>query len=162
MTFKAFLRFVTGSSVLTSDTINVSFNALGGAARWPIVHTCSNLLELSNTYCTFLEFVEEFTALLSQDACQRLMLHPYITASEPPSILYYLMLNSGIGYQEACSKPCKRGFVRYMPSPFYPSSVVLFQLHGGMVSHMQVLATHFSTVHNTNYSETILVLVACS
>ena len=31
-----------------------------------------------------------------------------------------------------------------MPSPFYPSSVVLFQLHGGMVSHMQVLATHFS------------------
>ena len=35
-----------------------------------------------------------------------------------------------------------------MPSLFYPSSVVLFQLHGGMVSHMQVLATHFSTVHN--------------
>ena len=30
------------------------------------------------------------------------------------------------------------GFVRYMPSPFYPSSVVLFQLHGGMVSLMQL------------------------
>ena len=64
---KRFLRFVTGSSVLTSDTINVSFNALGGAARRPIVHTCSNLLELSNTYCTFLEFVEEFTALLGNE-----------------------------------------------------------------------------------------------
>ena len=25
----------------------------------------------------------------------------------------------------------KRGFVRYMPSPFYPASVVLFQLRGG-------------------------------
>ena len=39
---------------------------------------------------------------------------------------------------------------------------MLFQLHGGMVSHMQVLATHFSTVHNINTwiltSETILVL----
>lgn len=63
-----FLRFVTGSSVLTSDTINVSFNTLGGAARRPIAHTCSNLLELSNTYCTFfLEFVEEFSALLSNE-----------------------------------------------------------------------------------------------
>ena len=38
-------------------------------------------------------------------------------------------------------QPCERGFVRYMPSPFYPASVVLFQLHLGMVSHMQVLAT---------------------
>ena len=28
-----------------------------------------------------------------------------------------------------------------MPSPFYSASVVLFQLHGGMVSHMQALAT---------------------
>ena len=38
-----------------------------------------------------------------------------------------------------------------MPSPFYPASVVLFQLHGGMVSHMQVLATLSSSVHNTKY-----------
>ena len=37
------------------------------------------------------------------------------------------------------------------PSPFYPASVVLFQLHGGMVSHMQVLPTPSSTVHNTKY-----------
>ena len=35
----------------------------------------------------------------------------------------------------------------YMPSPFYSASVVLFQLHGGMVSHMQALATPSSTVH---------------
>ena len=44
---------------------------------------------------------------------------------------------------EACIQPCERVFVRYMMSPFYPSSLVLFQLHGGMVSHMQV-STHFS------------------
>ena len=65
-----------------------------------------------------------------------------------------------------CSQPWERGFVRYMPFPFYPSSVVLFQLHGGMVSHMQVLATPSSTVHILNTwiitTESILVLAACS
>ena len=44
-----------------------------------------------------------------------------------------------------------KGFVRYIPSPFYPASVMLFQLHGGIVSHMHVLATPFSTVHSTKY-----------
>ena len=43
-----------------------------------------------------------------------------------------------------------------MPFPFYPSSVVLFQLHGGMVNHMQELGTHFSTVHNTKYLDPYL------
>ena len=55
-----------------------------------------------------------------------------------------------------------------MPSPYYPVSVVLFQLHGGMVSHMEILATPSSTVHNTKLNtwilttEAILVLAACS
>ena len=47
-----------------------------------------------------------------------------------------------------------RGFLRYMPFPFYSASVVLFQLHGDMVSHMQALATPSSTVHNTKYLDT--------
>ena len=52
---------------------------------------------------------------------------------------------------------CERGFVRYMPSPFYPANVVLFQLlGGGMVSHMQVLATPSSTVNNTKYLDPYL------
>ena len=33
------------------------------------------------------------------------------------------------------------------------SSIVLFQLHGVMVSHMQVLATPSSTVQNTKYMD---------
>ena len=54
-----------------------------------------------------------------------------------------------------------------MPSPFCPASIVLFQLHEGMVSHMQVLATPSSTVHiilNTWIltTKTIVVLAACS
>ena len=51
-----------------------------------------------------------------------------------------------------------------MPSPFYSASEVLFQLHVGMVSHMQALATPSSTVHITWIltSESISVLDACS
>ena len=56
------------------------------------------------------------------------------------------------------------GFLRYMPSLFYSASVVLFQLHGGLVSHMQALATPSSTVHNTWIltTESLSVLAACS
>ena len=60
---------------------------------------------------------------------------------------------------EACSQPWVRGFVRYMPHPFYSASVVLFKLHGGMVSHMQAFS---SIVHNTWIltTESISVLAA--
>ena len=65
------------------------------------------------------------------------------------------MSNSGMDTKRPVASLVK-GFFRYMPSPFYPSSVVLFQRHGNMVSHMQVLATHFSTVHNTKYLDPYL------
>ena len=50
-----------------------------------------------------------------------------------------------------------------MPSPLYSASLVVFQLHGGWVSHMQALATP-STVHNTWIltTESISVLAACT
>ena len=67
---KRFLRFVTGSSVVTGEEITLSFNALSGAARCPLAHTCTNLLDLPYTYSTYLEFVEEFTVLLAnEDYC---------------------------------------------------------------------------------------------
>ena len=56
---------------------------------------------------------------------------------------------------------CK-GVISFLSNKF-------FQLHGCMVSHMQVLATPSTTLHNTKYSfccnltnESILVLTACS
>lgn len=64
---KRFLRFITGSSVVSSDQVRICFNALTGAARRPIAHTCSNMLELSYNYNTFIEFLEEFTIILSND-----------------------------------------------------------------------------------------------
>lgn len=66
---RRFLRFVTGSSVLTCENITVYFNALVGAERRPIAHTCSNELELPYTYGTYLELVEEFTAVLDNKEC---------------------------------------------------------------------------------------------
>ena len=60
--------------------------------------------------------------------------------------------------------PWVRGFLWYMPSPFYSASVELFQLHGGIVSHMQALVKPSSTVHKLNTwiltTESISVLAA--
>ena len=65
---------------------------------------------------------------------------------------YYTIFN---WIQELDTKGCcqhwVRGFLRYMPSPFYSASVVLFQLHGGMVSHMQALATPSCTHYLDTY-----------
>ena len=60
-----FLRFVTGSSVLSNAAIKVTFNALGGLARRPIAHTCDNSVELSTEYLTYVDFTAEFEAILS-------------------------------------------------------------------------------------------------
>ena len=68
---------------------------------------------------------------------------------KPLSIFNYPNLNSSIGHYDAFSQPLEKGFIRYMPSPSYPASILFFQLHGGMVSLMQALATPFSTIHNT-------------
>ena len=61
-----FLRFVTGSSVLSNAAIKVTFNALGGLARRPIAHTCDNSVELSTEYLTYVDFTSEFEAILSE------------------------------------------------------------------------------------------------
>ena len=66
---KRILRFVMGSSVLTSDCITVCFNTMTGAGRRPIAHTCPKELHLSSNYSTYLEFVEEFTSVLSNEEC---------------------------------------------------------------------------------------------
>ena len=61
---RRFLRFVTGSSTLTCEGINVCFNSTQGLARRPIAHTCSCTVELPVTYVTYLEFLNEFRSIL--------------------------------------------------------------------------------------------------
>ena len=64
---RTFLRFVTGSFVISVPSISVSFNTLDGLARRPISHTCSALLELPSTYTSLPIFVSEFRAILADD-----------------------------------------------------------------------------------------------
>ena len=62
-----FLRYTTGSSVLISQHISVTFNGLTGLARHLIGHTCGCILELPSTYLSYVEFEDEFKSILSDD-----------------------------------------------------------------------------------------------
>ena len=64
---RAFLRFVTGNAVLSLSPITAIFNGLSGLARCPIAHMCDNTLEISTTYCTYMDFSKEFLTVLSSE-----------------------------------------------------------------------------------------------
>ncbi len=64
-TLKLFLQFTTGSDLLVTDSITVSFTSIDGAARRPIAHTCGPVLEVPCTYLSFNELVEEFSSIMS-------------------------------------------------------------------------------------------------
>ena len=61
------LWLTTGSSVIVSGGITVTFNNLSGIACRPIAHTCDCCLELPSTYTSYLDFEEEFNAVLADD-----------------------------------------------------------------------------------------------
>lgn len=61
-----FLRFVTGSSVL-SNSIIVQFNNTTGLGRCPIAHTCGCSLELPISYSSYPEFDNEFSKILTNE-----------------------------------------------------------------------------------------------
>ena len=62
-----FLHFITGSDVLTCDSIEIIFTTLDGFQRRPIVHTCTPSLELPTTYECFTDLSEEFTSLMREN-----------------------------------------------------------------------------------------------
>lgn len=59
-----FLQFITGSDIISCDTIEVAFSALDGASRRPVAHTCGPLLEIPSSYQSHNELSEEFSELL--------------------------------------------------------------------------------------------------
>lgn len=62
-----FLRYCTGSDLLTAKVIRVCFVDLYGAARRPIGHTCGCVLEVPGEYESYLSFKEEFNAVLKSN-----------------------------------------------------------------------------------------------
>ncbi|XP_044179577.1 uncharacterized protein LOC122961059 [Acropora millepora] len=59
-----FLQFITGSDIISCDTIEVAFSALDGASRRPVAHTCGPLLEIPSSYQSYNELSEEFSELM--------------------------------------------------------------------------------------------------
>ena len=60
------MRFITGSCVCSTSSIEVSFNSLDGLARRPIAHTCSCMLEIPITYINYDDFTKDFQAILNE------------------------------------------------------------------------------------------------
>ena len=56
-----FLQFITGSDIISCDSIEVTFSALEGTSRRSVAHTCGPLLEIPSSYN---ELSEEFSELL--------------------------------------------------------------------------------------------------
>ena len=50
-----FLQFITGSDIISCDTIEVAFSVLEGASRRPVAHTCGPLLEILSSYQSYNE-----------------------------------------------------------------------------------------------------------
>lgn len=60
----ALLRFSTGLN-LVCDKIKIVFIESNGFSRTPVGHTCTNLLEVPNSYENYIEFRNEFNSLLA-------------------------------------------------------------------------------------------------
>ena len=63
---KKFLKFVSGSDLVTFTKINVSFTVPANEFQIrPIVHTCGPLIEVPSAYNNFCELREDFSNILS-------------------------------------------------------------------------------------------------
>ena len=62
-----FLRYCTGSDILTVEKILVEFTSLTGTERRPIAHTCGCVLQLPRSYESYMDFRYEFDSILSHN-----------------------------------------------------------------------------------------------
>ena len=61
-----FFSFLTGSNVITCESILVTFSMLEGAGRRPIIRTCGPIIELPSTYQSYSELAEEFSSVINE------------------------------------------------------------------------------------------------
>ena len=59
------MKEMTGSDVISVETIEIVFNTSTGLGRYPIFHTCGPLMELPSTYESFSDLSEDFANILS-------------------------------------------------------------------------------------------------
>ena len=58
------LVLMTASSMISVESVSVTFTKLKGVERRPIFHTCGPVLELPSTYSSYREFRQEWTPLI--------------------------------------------------------------------------------------------------
>ena len=58
------LVLMTASSMISVESVSVTFTKLRGVERRPIFHTCGPVLELPSTYSSYREFRQEWTPLI--------------------------------------------------------------------------------------------------
>ena len=61
------LRFITGSSLVLDEKIDVAFNDTSGASRFPFAQTCSPVIVLPSTYTTYPDFEHNFHSILGSE-----------------------------------------------------------------------------------------------
>lgn len=59
------LQFITGSDIISCESIEVTFSVFEGMSRRPVAHTCGPLLEIPSSYQSYNELTEEFSELLA-------------------------------------------------------------------------------------------------
>ena len=61
-----FVRFCTGSDVITCDSIEICFSSLEGYQRRPVARTCIPILDLPTSYESYPALAEEFTNIMKE------------------------------------------------------------------------------------------------
>ena len=61
-----FFSFLTGSNIITCESILLRFSLVQGAGRRPIITTCDPIIELPSTYQSYSELAEEFSFLINE------------------------------------------------------------------------------------------------
>lgn len=64
-----FLKYCTGSDLVTDMKIIVQFSDCNNFASAPQFHTCTGILTLPSTYNSFIDFEYEMNNILSSDTC---------------------------------------------------------------------------------------------
>ncbi|KAE8575851.1 hypothetical protein XENTR_v10003965 [Xenopus tropicalis] len=66
-TLPKFLRYCTGSDLISSSKISIHFETMTPFTRRPIVATCAMILQLADEYANFPDFRAEFNAVLDSN-----------------------------------------------------------------------------------------------
>ena len=98
--------------------------------------------------------------LLCQDACQCLMLHPYISASRTIINIVLPWVEFRHWTLKACRQPCRSRVVRYICHLLSIHAVYYFSSCLDVRSDMQVIATQVCIILNTPFAGLPLSLIA--